>query len=167
MVKQIIWQRSGGYWMFYSGLVYLSVGMYCIFVNDFVPVWLAQVLWITALCLPFAIPPLGRWLNMSIDWDIKMFDWFKSRKERETEYNNVVKFPEIPKVPYIVPPAPPEPEKPARIFYRLGVTDNNRVAFSMGVSEITMTKLGCQQMIEQIEVFMNQLPDGEEHADGE
>lgn len=72
-----------------------------------------------------------------------------------------IKFPEPKSVPYIVPPSQPEPEpeKPAEIFYRLGVTDNNRVAFSMGMSEITMTKLACQQMIEQIEVFMNQLHD--------
>jgi hypothetical protein len=85
-----------------------------------------------------------------------MFDWFKGRKDREEDYNNVVKFPEIPKVPYIVPPVP-EPEVPAKIFYRIGVTDNNRVAFSMGQSEITMTKLGCQHMIDQLEVFMGQL----------
>ena len=82
-----------------------------------------------------------------------MFDWFK-----KTDYSNVVKFPEV-KTPYIVPDAP-EPKAPeAKIFYRIGVTDKNRVAFSMGMSEITMTKLGCQQMIEQIEVFMNQIED--------
>jgi hypothetical protein len=86
-----------------------------------------------------------------------MFDWFKKK-----EYSNVIKFPEskeAPAVPYI---APPEPEKPAKIFYRVGVADNNRVAFSMGHSEITMTKLGCQQLIEQLEVFMNQLHDRED-----
>jgi hypothetical protein len=85
-----------------------------------------------------------------------MFDWFKKR-----DYSNVIKFPEtkaVPDIPYVVPP---EPEKPAKIFYRIGVTDNNRVAFSMGMSEITMTKLGCQQMIDQLEVFMNQLGDGQ------
>jgi hypothetical protein len=83
-----------------------------------------------------------------------MFDWFKKR-----EYSNVVKFPETPKVPYIVPPAPPEPEQPAKIFYRLGVTDNNRVAFSMGMSEITMTRLGVQNLIEQLQVFRDQITD--------
>jgi hypothetical protein len=158
MWRQIIWQRSGGYWMFYSGLAYFSLGMYCIFVNDSVPVWLAQIAWITLLCLPFAIPPLGRWLNMNITWDRNMFDFFKSRKEREAEYNNVVKFPAP--VPNVEPPV--EPEKPAKIFYRIGVTDQNRVSFSMDYSEITMTKLGVQNMIEQLAVFRDQLHDEEE-----
>jgi hypothetical protein len=58
----------------------------------------------------------------------------------------------------------PAVEEPAKIFYRIGVTDNNRVAFSMGYSEITMTKLGCEQMIEQLEVFMNQLSDEEQNT---
>ena len=62
--------------------------------------------------------------------------------------------------------SPPEPKKeePAKIFYRFGVTDNNRVAFSMGYSEITMNREGCQQMIDQLTFFMNQLPADEEEA---
>ena len=72
--------------------------------------------------------------------------------------DNVVSFPE--KVPYIVPPAP-EPEKPATVFYRLGVTDANRLAFSMGMMEITMTKSGVQALIEQLQVFRDQLQDEE------
>ena len=91
-----------------------------------------------------------------------MFDWFKDKDKLPS---NVVPFPEVPKTPYIVPPAPPEQEKPAKIFYRIGVTDTNRVAFSMGQMEITMTKLGCQQMIDQLEVFMNQLHEEEETND--
>jgi hypothetical protein len=80
-----------------------------------------------------------------------MFDWFKGKDKLPS---NVVPFPE-PKHRLVEPPEPVE--DPAKIFYRIGVTDKNRVAFSMGMSEITMTKLGCQQMIEQLEVFMNQL----------
>lgn len=159
--------RTGGYYMFWTGTVYLTVGLFLAFSEYREYTSVVSPLWIVVLALPFAVPQFGRWLNMDITWDKNMFDWFKSRKEREEDYNNVVKFPEIPKVPYLVPPAPPEPEKPARIFYRIGVTDNNRVAFSMGQSEITMTKLGCEQMIEQIEVFMNQLRDETDHADNE
>ena len=157
--------RTGGYYLFWTGAVYLTFGLTLISLGLTEYTAVVSPVWIVMLSLPFAIPPFGRWLNMDVTWDKIMFDWFKGRKEREAEYNNVVKFPEVTKVPYVVPPAPPEPEKPARIFYRIGVTDNNRVAFSMGVSEITMTKLGCRQMIEQIEVFMNQLPDEEENAD--
>jgi hypothetical protein len=51
------------------------------------------------------------------------------------------------------------PEKPATVFYRLGLTDNNRVAFSMGYSEITMNQAGVDNLIQQLQVFRNQLHD--------
>ena len=85
-----------------------------------------------------------------------MFDWFK-----RPSYSNVVKFPEhkaVPETPYIVP-TPPVPEKPATVFYRLGITDNNRLAFSMGMMEITMNKDGVQNLINQLQVFNDQLSD--------
>jgi len=85
-----------------------------------------------------------------------MFDWFKSKGKGMSD--NVVPFPE--KVPYIVPPRP-EPEKPATVFYRLGVTNENRLAFSMGMHEITMTKLGVQHLIDQLSLFRDQLKDEE------
>ncbi len=89
-----------------------------------------------------------------------MFDWFKKNKTP----SNVVPFPEPkeqPKMPYVVPPAP-EPEKPAKIFYRFGITDNNRLAFQMGYSELTMNKQGVQNLIDQLEFFKSQLDDGTE-----
>jgi hypothetical protein len=141
--------RSSGYYLFWTGFVYFWVGMYFAFTHYALPE-IATLGFVLALSVPLWCPPVARHFNM----EPLMFDWFKKK-----EYSNVVKFPEpkaVPDTPYITPP---EPEKPAKIFYRIGVTDNNRVAFSMGMSEITMTKLGCQQMIEQLEVFMNQLPD--------
>jgi hypothetical protein len=93
-----------------------------------------------------------------------MFNFFKSRKEREAEYNNVVKFPTPEEVPQI---EPPKKEEPAKIFYRLGLTDNNRVAFSMGYSEITMNKEGCQQMIDQLTFFQSQLYDEDDNGPGD
>ena len=91
-----------------------------------------------------------------------MFDWFdKTFRRREyttddrsdlekigADMSKVIPFPE-PK---------PEPEKPARTYYRLGLTDNNRVSFQMGYSEITMNRAGCRQVIDQLTFFMNQLP---------
>jgi hypothetical protein len=156
MWKRILFGRTGGHYMVWSGLLYLAVGMYCIFVNDFVPVWLAQVAWISVLCLPFAIPPFGRWLNMDITWDIKMFNLF-GKKDKEKD--NVVDFPAPKSVPSMPQVEPPKKEEPAKIYYRLGLTDNNRVAFSMGYSEITMSYAGCQQMIDQLTFFQNQLYD--------
>lgn len=77
-----------------------------------------------------------------------MFDWFKGNKEK----TNVIPFPETNKEPSV-------PEKPATVFYRIGVTDQNRIAFNMGYSEITMTKAGVQSMIDQLEFFKSQLYD--------
>lgn len=99
-----------------------------------------------------------------------MFDWFKNmfdspkhpgddRTDMEKigdDMKKVIPFPD--KVPYIVPPVP---EMPAKVFYRLGVTDSNRVAFTMGATEITMTKAGVQNLIEQLQVFRDQLDDEE------
>jgi hypothetical protein len=93
-----------------------------------------------------------------------MFDWWKN-KNKESGNSNVVKFPEpkeTPKMPYAVPPMPPPKEKEAKVYYRFGVTDNNRVAFQMGYSEITMNREGCQQLIDQITFFMNQIPEDAE-----
>ena len=157
MWRQIIWQRSGGHYLFYTGALYFLVGMYCIFINNFVPVWLAQLVWIAILCLPFAIPPLGRWLNMSIDWDNSMFDFFrrKTAKEYMDEASNVYN---LPKPTLVTPVEPPkEPEKPVTAYYRLGITNNGRVSFQMGYSEITMNAGGIDNMIEQLEVFRDQI----------
>ena len=95
-----------------------------------------------------------------------MFDFFKKKTTRD--------FMEEAKETYGVPEqkpmwtCPPESEvtepkeEPAKIFYRFGVTDKNRVAFSMGYSEITLNKAGCQQMIDQLTFFMNQLEEEQE-----
>jgi hypothetical protein len=86
-----------------------------------------------------------------------MFDWFKKR-----DYSNVVKFPKSESVPYIEPPK--ESEKPVVTFYRLGLTDNNRISFQMGYSEITMNAGGVDNMIKQLQVFRDQIVD---HDDAE
>lgn len=82
-----------------------------------------------------------------------MFDWFK-----KPNYSNVVKFPDtktVPQMPYVEPP--PAPEKPAHTYYRLGLTDNNRVSLTMGYSEVTFSAAGVDNLIAQLEVFRNQL----------
>jgi hypothetical protein len=78
-----------------------------------------------------------------------MFDWFKNRNKGEGK-SNVYDFPTV------VPPVP-EPEQPATVFYRIGVTNKNRLAFQMGYSEITMNKEGVENLIRQLEVFKEQL----------
>ena len=96
-----------------------------------------------------------------------MFDWFdKTFRRREyitddrsdlekigEDMSKVIPFPEL--------KSAPELEKPAKTYYRLGLTDNNRVSFQMGYTEITMNRAGCQQVIDQITFFMNQLQEEE------
>lgn len=76
----------------------------------------------------------------------------------------VLKFPElktVPKAPEVNPPK----EKDPVTFYRLGLTDNNRISFYMGYSEITMSRKGCQQMIDQLTFFQSQLYDEDTSSD--
>jgi len=72
------------------------------------------------------------------------FDFFRKR-----EYSNVVKFPEPPKMP------PPKSE--TKVFYRIGVTDDNTVSLQVGYSELTMNRTGVDNLIQQLQVFRDQL----------
>jgi hypothetical protein len=69
----------------------------------------------------------------------------------------VLEFPKPKAVPYVEPPKPEPKEEPAKVYYWLGLTDNNRVSFHMPYREITMNKEGCQQMIDQLKFFQGQL----------
>lgn len=101
-----------------------------------------------------------------------MFDFFRKKTARDfmADAKENYGLPEAKEIPPM-PAVPPKPkEKDANIFYRFGLTDNDRVAFSMGYSEITMNREGCQQLIDQIAFFMNQLPednDVEEASDSD
>ncbi len=149
--------RTGGYWLFYISAAYFVLGMVHIY-NGTPTTWLPP-LYIFFLSMPFWFPPLGRSINLDVTWDKEMFDWFKNKNKTPS---NVVPFPEpkaAPKMPEVKPPAP---AKDPVTFYRLGLTDNNRVSFNMGYSEITMNYDGCQQMIDQLTFFQSQLRDEDE-----
>lgn len=82
---------------------------------------------------------------------MKLFDFFTKKEVKNIdEETNVVPLPKAPE---------PAREKPSTIFYRFGVTDNNRLSFQMGYSEITMNKQGVQNLINQLEFFKEQLYD--------
>ncbi len=102
------------------------------------------------LSVPLWCPPVARYFNM----EPLMFNLFGKEK------NNVYNLP----VPKVEPPK--EEEKPATTYYRLGITSNGRVSFQMGYSEITMNKQGVQNLISQLAVFRDQLPDEEDTSDG-
>lgn len=150
---------TGGHWLFYVSAAYFVIGMASIY-NGATSVWLPP-LYIFFLSMPFWIPPFGRAINLDVTWDIKMFDWIKGKKDAEDGASNVVKFPEPKSVPQMPEVKPPK-EEPAKIYYRFGVTDNNRVSFQMGYSEITMSKEGVQNLIDQLEFFKTQLADDED-----
>ena len=156
--------RTGGYWIFYISAAYFVCGMWSIYKGVDLT-WLPP-LYILFLSMPFWLPPLGRSINLDIDWDHKMFDFFrrKTAKEYMEDASNVYNLPKPKLVPPMPEVEPPKKEEPAKTFYRLGLTDNNRVSFQMGYSEITMNREGCQQMIDQLTFFQSQLydegPDG-------
>lgn len=163
--KMRLLKRDGATWIFSISAVYFIVGMWSLYAGS-PTAWLPP-LYIIVLSMPFWFPPLGRAINLSVDWDLKMFDFFRRKTAKEyldEAKDNVYTLPKPKLVPPMPEVEPPKKEEPAKIFYRLGLTDNNRVAFSMGYSEITMNKEGVQQMIDQLEFFQSQLydegPDG-------
>ena len=79
-----------------------------------------------------------------------MFDLFKKR-----EYSNVVPFPEPNGVEPTEPPAPKE--KDPTTYYSIGHTDDNRVTLRIGYSTLTMNYVGVQHLIDQLELYKNQL----------
>jgi len=104
-----------------------------------------------------------------------MFDWFKNSfgsREYSTEtdksdlekvsddMNKVIKFPlkTLPAMPEVEQPK----QEPGKVFYRLGLTDNNRVAISMYYGELTMNGAAVQKLIDQLEFYKNQLTEDED-----
>ena len=77
-----------------------------------------------------------------------MFDWFK-----RPDYSNVVK-----PVPYIAPLSPSLEEA-----YSIGTTvEGTHMTLKMGYSTLTMTKAGVENLIQQLQVFRDQLTDEKE-----
>jgi hypothetical protein len=102
-----------------------------------------------------------------------MFDWF-SKTFRRREYptwadvppasdmekigadmGKVIQFPEL-KTPPMPEVAQPK-EEAGRVFYRLGLTENNRVALSMYYGEVSMNSEGVQNLIDQLEFYKSML----------
>jgi hypothetical protein len=78
-----------------------------------------------------------------------MFEWFK-----KPGYSNVLQFPENNvNTPYVEPP------KVEETYYSIGITSENRITLKTGYSILTMNRKGCEDLIEQLTVFKNQLPE--------
>ncbi len=83
-----------------------------------------------------------------------MFNLFKKKTAKEflEEAKETYGLPEPKKVPPM-----PEIEKDPVTYYRIGFTDNNRVSFTMGYSEITMNANGINTMIKMLETARDQI----------
>lgn len=121
--------RTSGYYLFWIGFVYFWIGMYLVFTGADHPEY-ATLGFVLALSVPLWCPPVARYFNM----EPVMFDLFKKKDKTPS---NVVPFPEK-KKDYV--PPDPVPEQPSTVFYRFGITSNNRLAFQVGYSELTMNK---------------------------
>jgi len=145
-----LFDRTGGHWLFWSGLLYLSVTVLVALSPYRDYTMLVELVWLVMVALPLICNPLARWLNMR---ENHMLDKLFFKKP-----SNVVPFPKEPEHGggdgggYI-----PEPKKPAVTYYTLGMTSENRVEFKMGYSAITMNHGGVTNLIEQLETFKKQL----------
>lgn len=70
-----------------------------------------------------------------------MFDWFRTRSNYQ-----------MPEVPHVEPPKEKEQE-----YYSIGVTSEGKMTFKTGITTLTMSRKGCEDLIEQLTVFKNQL----------
>ena len=143
-----LFERSGGHWLFWSGFLYLSLTVLVGFSPYRDYTMLVQSVWLVMVALPLICNPLARWLNMK---ENNMFDLFKKNKMPK----NVVPFPAPKVVEPVEPPAPKE--KDPAIHYTIGHTDDNRVAFRLGYSTLVMNYQGVQTLIDQLELYQNQL----------
>jgi hypothetical protein len=66
--KQVVWQRSGGYYLFYTSFIYMCVALYSVFVEPVEHIEYIQMVWLLVASLPLWIPPLARFLNMKVLW---------------------------------------------------------------------------------------------------
>jgi hypothetical protein len=142
-----LFARSGGHWLFWSGFLYLSLTAMVVYspYRDYTV--FVQSVWLALVALPLVCNPLARWLNMK---ENTMFDWMKKNKMPE----NVVPFP-TPAPKLVEPPQPPKPEP--KTYYTFGLTDDNRVSFTMGYTTLRMNAAGVDQLIAQLEFFRDQL----------
>jgi hypothetical protein len=138
--------RTSGYYLFWTGFVYFWVGMYLAFTHAAQPE-IATLGFVLALSVPLWCPPVARYFNM----EPIMFDLFKRNKMPK----NVVPFPAPKAVAPVEPPAPKE--KDPTTYYSIGHTDDNRVTLRMGYTTLTMNSQGVQNLIDQLELYQQQL----------
>ena len=155
--------RTGGYWLFWTGAIYLATGLTCAVYFKQVPGEVIQLGWLLILSMPLYFPPLGRWLNMSIDWDRKMFDWIKSKTAKDyldasKANSNVYTLPTPVATPPMPKVEPPKEEKfdSTEATYTIGKNHAGNIQLRMkleyGSASLTMAPDAVVELIEQLAV---------------
>ena len=64
-----LFDRTGGYWLFWTCAIYMVVGGINTFVYHFTEIEYIEAIWITVMALPLFIKPLAHYLNMLTLWE--------------------------------------------------------------------------------------------------
>jgi hypothetical protein len=68
MWKRLLWQRSGGHYLFWLSAIYLVVGFANI-AYKFTEADYIQMVWFLFLMIPLVVKPVARYLNMRTLWE--------------------------------------------------------------------------------------------------
>lgn len=153
MWKQLLWQRSGGYWLFWVSALYFAVGMLDIFVFQIGWSPVIQIVWLVLLSLPLWCNPVARFLNMK---ETNMFNLF-NRKSAVEEIVDTIKArgpinpdQEVSTVEPAKNDGPPSEEA----IYTIGTNQAGsvqlRIKLDFGSSTLTMNDAGTIDLIEQL-----------------
>jgi phage shock protein PspC (stress-responsive transcriptional regulator) len=138
--------RTGGYYLFWAGAIYIVVGIANAFLHLMDPT-LLSVIWILCLLVPLTIKSVADYFNMSTIWD-----QLRPRKSKmyDNLEDNVYNLPP----PKLVPPRP-EVKEPVEPAYQIGRTEDGLITLRMGTnhqwSQITMNEDGVDTLIRMLE----------------
>ena len=141
--------RTGGYYLFWAGAIYLLVGATNAYLKLVDPTILS-IVWIACLLVPLTVRPVADYFNMSTIWD-----QIKPRKSAMDDYkDNVYNLP----TPKLVPPMP-ECAEYVQPAYQIGVTEDGRVTLRLGNgqqwSQISMNDSAVDTLIRMLEAAKN------------
>jgi len=147
--------RTGGYYLFWTGAVYLTCGISLSLTEYHEYTTFMAPIWLLILAMPFIIPPFGRWLNMSIEWDKNMF--WRKRQIAEQVSKDIGNLPEPTETPEVAKvEEPKEKFDSSEATYTIGRNKSGntqlRMKLEYGSSTLTMAPDAVVELIEQLAV---------------
>lgn len=144
MIKNLLWQRSAGHWLFWTSFLYIVACVINIEFNHFADIVAVQLVWLLVLSLPLFIPQLATYLNMRTLWGT-----VQDKKEIPVP-DNVVEFPQ----PKVVPPVTP-PKPAGREYYRVGFVEPDEMVTLTVLGDgssmtLSMNHGACEQLIRML-----------------